>query len=103
LLIFGAFSVCDGSFVLVSLIRSHGNDYFQSYSVLQCFKGFLSFFNFLIRLDKEKNQRIKGEKITGPQNIVNEIKQYQKKWLHHLQRMDTNTYLLHGAESFLKI
>jgi len=30
-----------------------------------------------------------GEK-TGAQNIVKEIKQYQKKWLQHVQRMDTN-------------
>jgi hypothetical protein len=27
---------------------------------------------------------------TGAQNIVNEIKQYQEKWLQHVQRMDTN-------------
>ena len=27
---------------------------------------------------------------TGAQNIVKEIKQYQKKWLQHVQRMDTN-------------
>ena len=26
----------------------------------------------------------------GAQNIVQEIKQYQKKWLKHVQRMDTN-------------
>ena len=26
----------------------------------------------------------------GAQNIVKEIKQYQKKWLQHVQRMDTN-------------
>jgi len=26
----------------------------------------------------------------GAQNIVNEIKQYQEKWLQHVQRMDTN-------------
>jgi len=31
----------------------------------------------------------KGEK-TGAQNIVQEIKQYQEKWLQHVQRMDTN-------------
>lgn len=33
------FTVCEGALglsVLVSLIRSHGNDYFQSFSVLQC-------------------------------------------------------------------
>ena len=37
---------------------------------------------------KEKNQRI-GQK-TGAQNIIKEIKQYQKKWLQHVQRMDTD-------------
>jgi len=42
----------------------------------------------ITELDKEKNQRI-GEK-TGAQNIVKEIKQYQKKWLQHVQEMDTN-------------
>jgi len=40
------------------------------------------------KLDKEKNQCIR--QITGTQNIVKEIKQYQKKWLQHIQRMDTN-------------
>jgi hypothetical protein len=29
-------------------------------------------------------------KKTGAQNIVKEIKQYQKKWLQHVQRMYTN-------------
>ena len=27
---------------------------------------------------------------TGAQNTVKEIKQYQNKWLQHVQRMDTN-------------
>jgi hypothetical protein len=27
---------------------------------------------------------------TGAQKIVKEIKQYQEKWLQHVQRMDTN-------------
>ena len=27
---------------------------------------------------------------TGAQNIVKEIEQYHKKWLQHVQRMDTN-------------
>jgi hypothetical protein len=40
-------------------------------------------------LDKEKNQYIR-EKI-GAQNTVKEIKQYQKEWLQHVQRMDTYT------------
>ena len=29
-------------------------------------------------------------KRTGAQNIVKEIKQYQKKWVQHVKRMDTN-------------
>jgi len=43
----------------------------------------------ITRLDNEKNQCIRGE--TGAQNIVKEIKQYQEKWLQHVQRMDTNS------------
>jgi len=39
-------------------------------------------------LDKEKNQCVREK--TGAENIVQEIKQYQKKWLQHVQRMDTD-------------
>jgi hypothetical protein len=42
----------------------------------------------ITKLDKEKNQSIR--KKTGTQDIVKKIKQYQKKWLQHVQRMDTN-------------
>ena len=42
----------------------------------------------ITKLDKEENQCI-SEK-TGAQNIVEEIKQHQKKWLPHAQRTDTN-------------
>ena len=42
----------------------------------------------ITKLDKEKNKCV-WEK-TGAQNIVKEIKQYQEKWLQHVQRMDTN-------------
>ena len=42
----------------------------------------------ITKLDKEKNQCIRQK--TGVQNIVKEIKQYQKKWLQHVQRTDTN-------------
>jgi len=42
----------------------------------------------ITKLDKEKNQCIRDK--TGVQNIVKEIKQYQEKWLQHIQRMDTN-------------
>ena len=35
-----------------------------------------------------KNQYIRGK--NGAQNVVKEIKQYQEKWLQHVQRMDTN-------------
>ena len=43
----------------------------------------------ITKLDKETNQCIRGK--AGTQSIVKEIKQYQKKWLQHVQRMDTNT------------
>jgi len=43
----------------------------------------------ITKLDKEKNQCIRKKK-TGAQNIVKEIKQYQKKCLQHVQRMDRN-------------
>jgi len=42
----------------------------------------------ITNLDKEKNQCITQK--TGSQKTVKEIKQYQKKWLQHVQRMDTN-------------
>ena len=42
----------------------------------------------ITKLDKGKNQCIRQK--TGAQNIAKEIKQYQKKWLQHVQRMDTN-------------
>nr|AIN37264.1 NADH dehydrogenase subunit 4L [Dixella sp. ZK-2014] len=38
-MIFLTFCVCEGALglsVLVSMIRTHGNDYFQAFSVLQC-------------------------------------------------------------------
>ena len=49
---------------------------------------FLSHLLGITKLDKEKNQCIRQK--TGAQNIVKEIKQYQEKWLQHVQRMDTN-------------
>ena len=42
----------------------------------------------ITKLDKERNQCIREK--TGAQNIVKKIKQYHKKWLQHVQRMDTN-------------
>jgi hypothetical protein len=42
----------------------------------------------ITKLDKEKYQSI--TKKTGAQNIVKEIKQYQQKWLQHVQRMNKN-------------
>nr|AVN67851.1 NADH dehydrogenase subunit 4L [Polyphaga aegyptiaca] len=38
-LVFLTFSVCEGALglsILVSMIRGYGNDYFQSFSLLQC-------------------------------------------------------------------
>jgi len=37
---------------------------------------------------RKKNQCIREK--TGAENIVKETKQYQEKWLQHIQRMDTN-------------
>jgi len=45
----------------------------------------------IAKFDKEKNQCIREK--TGAQNIVKEIKQYYKKWLQHVQRMDRNRLL----------
>jgi hypothetical protein len=42
----------------------------------------------ITKLDKGKNQCIRQK--SGAQNIIKEIKQYQEKWLQHVQRMDTN-------------
>jgi len=42
----------------------------------------------ITKLDKEMNQCF-GQQ-TGAQNTVKEIKQYQKKWVQHVQMMDTN-------------
>ena len=42
----------------------------------------------ITKLDKEKNQCIRQK--TGAQIIVKEIKEYQKKWLKHVQRLNTN-------------
>jgi hypothetical protein len=50
----------------------------------------------ITKFDKEKNQFM-WEK-TGAQNIVKEIKQYQKKWLQHVQRMDTNKIPTHALQ-----
>nr|AMW67887.1 NADH dehydrogenase subunit 4L [Nipponeurorthus fuscinervis] len=38
-MLFLVFSVCEGVLglaILVSMIRTHGNDYFQSFNILQC-------------------------------------------------------------------
>jgi len=49
---------------------------------------FLRHFLGITKLDKERNQCVREK--TGAQNIVKEIKQYQKKWLQHVQTMDRN-------------
>ena len=42
----------------------------------------------ITKVDKEKNQCIRQK--TGAQNIVKEIKHYQKKWLQHVQKTQTD-------------
>ena len=49
---------------------------------------FLRYLLGIRNLDKERIN-VLGKK-RGAQNIVKEIKQYQKKWLQHVQRMNTN-------------
>jgi len=49
---------------------------------------FLRHLQGITKLDKENNHCTREK--TGAHNIVKEIKQYQKKWLQHVQRMDTN-------------
>jgi len=49
---------------------------------------FLRHLLWITKLDIEKNQCIREK--TGAQYIVKEMKQCQKKWLQHLQRMDRN-------------
>jgi hypothetical protein len=51
---------------------------------IKCLKHLLG----ITKLAKEKNKSIGGK--TRAQNIVKEIKQYQKKWLQLVQRMDIN-------------
>jgi len=43
----------------------------------------------ITKLDKGKKTNVLGKK-TGAENIVKEIKQYQEKWLQHIQRINTN-------------
>jgi hypothetical protein len=58
----------------------------------QCLKAaqmkFLRHLLGITKLDKEKNQCFREK--SGAHNIVKEIKQYQEKWLQHIQRIDTN-------------
>jgi hypothetical protein len=42
----------------------------------------------ITNLDRERNQPVR-EKL-GVQNIVLELKQYQREWLQHIERMDTD-------------
>jgi len=62
----------------------------MSYDLLNLFTTmkFLRHLLGIIKLDNEKNHCISQK--TGAQNIVKEIKQYQEKWVQHVQRMDIN-------------
>ena len=43
----------------------------------------------ITKLDKEKNQCIREKNRSREYSKGKEIKQYQEKWLQHIQRMDT--------------
>jgi hypothetical protein len=49
---------------------------------------FLRHLPVITKQKKKKNQCIREK--TGAEDTVKEIKQYQEKWLQHIQRMDTN-------------
>jgi len=49
----------------------------------------MKFLRHLLGITKLDKKKLLGKK-TGAQNIVKEIKQYQEKWLQHIQRMGTN-------------
>jgi hypothetical protein len=55
----------------------------------------MKFLRHLLRITNQIKKRINVLGKKGTQNIVKEIKQqaYQKKWLQHVQRMDTNRIL----------
>jgi hypothetical protein len=40
----------------------------------------------IIKLDRERNQSVKGK--LGVQNIILEIKRYQQEWRQHVESMD---------------
>jgi hypothetical protein len=42
----------------------------------------------ITKLDRERNQSVKEKR--GVQNVVLEIKRYQREWLQHAERMDTD-------------
>jgi hypothetical protein len=42
----------------------------------------------ITELDRDKNQSIREKR--GVQNTALEIKQYQREWLQHVERMDTD-------------
>jgi len=50
----------------------------------------LLFHYLLLNRMLKKRINVLDKKKTGAQNTVKEIKEYKKKWLQHVQRMDTN-------------
>jgi len=69
---------------ITHILRWHYEILTQGWSQIKFLRHLLG----ITKLDKEKNQCIRGK--TGAQNIVKVIKWYQKKWLQHVQRMDRN-------------
>ena len=74
--------------LLVNAADSTANTLYSYYTFHQSNVVYTTFGYRITKLDMEKNQTIR-EKL-GVQYIVKEIKQYQQKWLPHVQRMDTN-------------
>ena len=67
------------------------SNHFWKFPIIRLEAAQMKFLRHLLgitKLDKEKNQCIRQK--TGAQNKVREMKQYQEKWLQHVQRMDTD-------------
>jgi hypothetical protein len=72
------------TFLLLTIINRHINLRRLEAAQIKFFRHLLG----ITKLDKEKNKYIREK--TGTENVGKEIKQYQEKWLQHIQRMDTN-------------
>jgi hypothetical protein len=70
------------------MILSAPRLYVSVFGTNPCVEKFGFTFAHILVCPKERIKCFRGK--TEAQNIVKEIKQYQKKWLQHVQRVDTD-------------